>query len=162
MQQQQKLFRLFLSLNGKEKYFFHTYHRLPLEIEKGNGVYLYTKDGKRYLDFFGGPAVNALGYNHPRVNAAIEKQVRRYIHLSNYYAADSVVELAERLVTVTKYQKVFFSNSGTEAIEGAIKIARKWGKPQDKNKTALPEQFVSRTNDGCTFTDGTPAISRWL
>jgi len=136
------------------KYFFHTYHRLPLEIEKGDGVYLYAKDGKRYIDFFGGLAVNALGYNHPRVNAAIEKQIKRYIHLSNYYAADSVVELAERLVTVTKFQKVFFSNSGTEAIEGAIKIARKWGKPENKTKLfCLSNSFHGRTMGALSLTE---------
>ena len=69
----------------ENKYFFHTFHRLPLEIERGDGVYLYAKDGKRYLDFFGGLAVNALGYNHPRITTAIENQVHRYIHLSNYF-----------------------------------------------------------------------------
>jgi acetylornithine aminotransferase len=138
----------------ESKYFFHTYHRLPLEIEKGEGVYLYAKDGKRYIDYFGGLAVNALGYNHPHVNAAIEKQIKRYIHLSNYYAQDSVVELAERLVTVTKYQKVFFSNSGTEAIEGAIKIARKWGKPQDKTKLlCLSNSFHGRTMGALSLTE---------
>ena len=85
----------------ENKYFFHTFHRLPLEIERGEGVYLYSKDGKRYIDFFGGLAVNALGYNHPRINAAIEKQIHRYIHLSNYYVQDKTVELAERIITAS-------------------------------------------------------------
>ena len=92
----------------ESKYFFHTFHRLPLEIERGEGVYLYAKDGKRYIDFFGGLAVNALGYNHPRITAAIEKQIHRYIHLSNYFVQDKMWnwqrELLRQAVT-----NVFFS-----------------------------------------------------
>ena len=105
----------------ESKYFFHTFHRLPLEIDRGEGVYLYAKDGKHYLDFFGGLAVNALGYSHPHIIAAIEKQIHRYIHLSNYYVQDKAVELAERIVAASGYKRIFFSNSGTEAVEGASK-----------------------------------------
>ena len=110
-----------------EKYFFHTYHRLPLEIERAEGIYIYTKDGQRCTDFFGGLAVNAVGHCHPRVIAAIEKQIHRYMHVSNYFLQEPQVELAERLVKITGYEKVFFSNSGAEAVEGAIKLSRKWG-----------------------------------
>ena len=138
----------------ESKYFFHTFHRLPLEIDRGEGVYLYAKDGKRYLDFFGGLAVNALGYNHPRVTAAIEKQIHRYIHLSNYYAQDKVVELAERIITASGYKRVFFSNSGTEAVEGAIKIARKWGKGKQKSHLLnLTNSFHGRTMGALSLTD---------
>ena len=97
----------------EHQYFFHTFHRLPLEIERGEGVYLYANDGKRYLDFFGGLAVNALGYNHDRINAAIEEQLHRYIHLSNYYVHNKTVELAERILSASGYKRIFFSNSGT-------------------------------------------------
>ncbi len=127
-------------LEREAKVFFPTYKRIPLEIDHGEGVYLYSKDGHRFLDLFGGLAVNTLGYNHPRVIGAIERQMKRYIHLSNYYLQDTQIELAERLVKASGYNKVFLSNSGTEAIEGALKIARKWGK--DKKKSLV----VSFTN----------------
>ncbi len=127
-------------LEREAKVFFHTYKRIPLEIDRGEGVYLYSTSGRRYLDLFGGLAVNALGYNHPRVVEAIGQQIRRYIHLSNYYVQDPQIELAERLVKASGYSKVFLGNSGTEVIEGALKIARKWGK--DKKKSTV----VSFTN----------------
>ena len=138
----------------ESKYFFHTFHRLPLEIDRGEGVYLYTKDGKRYLDFFGGLAVNALGYNHPRITAAIEKQIHRYIHLSNYFVQDKTVELAERIITASGYKRIFFSNSGTEAVEGAIKIARKWGKGLEKTRLLnLSNSFHGRTMGALSLTE---------
>jgi acetylornithine aminotransferase len=84
---------------------------------------------------FSGLAVNALGYNHPGIIAAIEKQIRKYIHLSNFFVQGPQVELAERLLRLSKFQKLFFTNSGTEAIEGTIKLVRKWGKA--KNKTTI-------------------------
>lgn len=115
-------------LERESNVFFHTYKRIPLEIERGDGVYLFGKDGKKYLDMFAGLAVNALGYNHPRVIEAMERQIKRYVHLSNYYLQDPQIELSERLVKATGFRKVFLTNSGTEAIEGALKIARKWGK----------------------------------
>jgi acetylornithine aminotransferase len=138
----------------ENKYFFHTFHRLPLEIDRGEGVYLYSKDGKRYVDFFGGIAVNALGYNHRHINAAIEEQIHRYIHLSNYFVQDKTVELAERIVNATSYKRVFFSNSGTEAVEGAIKIVRKWG--QGSGKTTLlnlTNSFHGRTMGALSLTE---------
>lgn len=97
----------------ENEFFFHTFHRLPIEVERGEGVYLYAKDGKRYLDFFGGLAVNALGYNHTRINAAIEKQIHRYIHLSNYYVQDKTVELAERIIR-TSGTNAFFSPTAAQ------------------------------------------------
>jgi acetylornithine aminotransferase len=138
----------------ESKYFFHTFHRLPLEIDRGEGVYLYAKDGKRYLDFFGGLAVNALGYNHPRITAAIEKQIHRYIHLSNYYVQDKTVELAERIIIASGYKRIFFSNSGTEAVEGAIKIARKWGNGLEKIRLLnLTNSFHGRTMGALSLTE---------
>jgi acetylornithine aminotransferase len=139
----------------ESKNFFHTFHRLPLEIDRGEGVYLYAKDGKRYLDFFGGLAVNALGYNHPRITEAIEKQIHRYLHLSNYFAQDKVVELAERIITTSGYKRVFFANSGTEAVEGALKITRKWGKgwPEKKKLLNLSNSFHGRTMGALSLTE---------
>jgi acetylornithine/N-succinyldiaminopimelate aminotransferase len=138
----------------ESKYFFRTFHRLPIEVDRGEGVYLYTNDGKRYLDFFGGLAVNALGYNHPRVNAAIEKQIHRYIHLSNYYVQDTQVELAERIVHASGFKRIFFSNSGTEAVEGAIKIARKWGQGSGKTMLLnLTNSFHGRSMGALSLTE---------
>ncbi|MGD0591957.1 MAG: aspartate aminotransferase family protein [Bacteroidota bacterium] len=141
-------------IEKEAKYFFHTFHRLPLEIDHGEGVYLYSKDGKRYIDFFGGLAVNALGYNHPGINAAIEKQIHRYIHLSNYFVQDAQVELAERIITASGFKRIFFSNSGTEAVEGAIKLARKWGQKSGKTRLLnLSNSFHGRTMGALSLTD---------
>ena len=130
----------------EEKVFFHTYKRIPLEIDRGDGVHVFAKDGKKYLDMFGGLAVNALGYNHPRIIAAIEQQARRYIHLSNYYLQDAQIEIADLLVSATGYRKVFLCNSGTEAIEGALKLARKWGKEGTRSTiVSFSNAFHGRT-----------------
>jgi predicted acetylornithine/succinylornithine family transaminase len=138
----------------ERKNLFHTYNRIPLEIDRGNEVYLYTKDGKRYLDFFGGLAVNALGYGHPKILKAIQEQVSKYIHLSNYYLQEPQILLAEQLVKHTGYQKVFFSNSGTEAIEGAIKIARKWGTNDRKSEIiSFTNAFHGRTLGALSLMD---------
>ena len=141
-------------IEKEAKYFFHTFHRLPLEIDRGEGVYLYSKDGKRYIDFFGGLAVNALGYNHPGINAAIEKQIHRYIHLSNYFVQDAQVELAERIIAASGFKRIFFSNSGTEAVEGAIKLARKWGQKSGKTRLLnMSNSFHGRTMGALSLTD---------
>ena len=141
-------------LEREARVFFHTYKRIPLEVDRGEGVYLYGKDGQRYLDLFGGLAVNALGYNHPRVIEAIDRQIRRYIHLSNYYLQDTQIELAERLVNASGYSKVFLSNSGTEAIEGALKIARKWGKDRSKSVVvSFTNAFHGRTMGALSMMD---------
>jgi acetylornithine/N-succinyldiaminopimelate aminotransferase len=120
-------------LDSEAKLFFKTYKRLPLVVDRGEGCYLYTTDGKKYLDMFSGLAVNALGYGHPGVIAAIEKQSKRFNHLSNYFVQEPQVELAERILEHSKFQKIFFSNSGTEATEGAIKLVRKWGAAHNKS-----------------------------
>jgi acetylornithine/N-succinyldiaminopimelate aminotransferase len=140
-------------LEKEGRYFFHTYKRLHLDIVRGEGVYLIDREGKRYLDFFGGLAVNALGYGHPAVLAAIHAQVDRYLHLSNYYLQEPQILLAERLIRTTGYAKIFLSNSGTEAMEGAIKLARKWGKPQHKTTLlSLTNSFHGRTMGALTLT----------
>lgn len=138
----------------EERYFFRTYKRLGLDIERGEGAYLIARDGRRYLDFFGGLAVNALGYNHPAVNKAIIDQVQKYIHLSNYYVQEPQVILAERVIQASGFQRVFFSNSGTEAVEGAIKVARKWGKKNGKSELiGLSNSFHGRTMGALSLTE---------
>ena len=133
---------------------FHTYKRLPLEIDRGEGVFLIGRDGRRYLDMFAGLAVNALGYAHPRVTQAIDAQASRYTHLSNYFLQESQIALAELLTRHSGYGRVFFSNSGTEAVEGALKIARKWG--AEKGKTdilSLSNSFHGRTMGALSLMD---------
>src|SRR3972149_3946981 len=110
----------------EETDFFHTYKRLPVVIERGEGCYLYTDNGSKILDLFGGLAVNVLGYNHPRINKAIEEQVKRYIHISNFFYQEKQIELAGKILKLSGFEKVFFSNSGTEACEAAIKLVRKY------------------------------------
>lgn len=138
----------------ESKLFFHTYKRLPLEVERGEGCYLITKDGKKYLDMFSGLAVNALGYSHPAVIAAIEKQIRKYNHLSNFFIQEPQLLLAERLLHLSGYDKIFFTNSGTEAIEGTIKLARKWGKANGKKIIfGMSNGFSGRTMGALSLMD---------
>lgn len=138
----------------ERRYFFQTYKRLPLDIVRGEGCYLYDRDGKRYLDFFGGLAVNALGYGHPKILQAIREQSEKYIHLSNYFVQEPQVRLAEKLLAVTGYQRIFFTNSGTEAIEGAIKLARKWGKKLGKTDLyGMTNSFHGRTMGALSLTE---------
>ena len=126
------------SLSDRESAsFFHTYKRLPLEPVRGEGMYLFTADGARYLDMFAGIAVNALGHAHPRVVDAITEQARRYIHVSNYFAQEPQIRLAELLLQHSGMARVFFANSGTEAMEGALKIARRG--PQNYRLDFAPE-----------------------
>ena len=114
-----------------EDVILHTYNRFPVVFEKGDGVYLYDAEGKKYLDFAAGIAVFALGYNNKAYNDALKAQIDKLIHTSNLYYNIPMVEAAEKVVKATGMDKVFFTNSGTEAIEGAIKAARKYAYMKD-------------------------------
>lgn len=114
-----------------EQYILHTYNRFPVVFEKGDGVYLYDVNQKPYLDFAAGIAVFALGYHHKAYNDALKDQIDLLIHTSNLYYNVPAVEAAKKLVQATGLDKVFFTNSGTEAIEGAIKAARKYAYNKD-------------------------------
>lgn len=134
--------------------FFHTYRRLPLDIDRGEGVYLISRDGTRYLDMVAGIAVNALGYGHPKVVQAIRQQAERYIHLSNYFLQEPQIELAEILTRASGYPKLFFANSGTETIEGAVKIARRWGSTRGKTVVlSATNAFHGRTMGALSLMD---------
>ncbi len=138
----------------EERSLFHTYKRLPLEVVRGEGVYLYTSDGKKYLDMFSGLAVNALGYAHPAVVRAIAEQAGRYTHLSNYYLQEPQIRLAEILTRSAGYERVFLSNSGTEAIEGMIKLVRRWGSTRGKSDIiAMSNAFHGRTLGALSLMD---------
>jgi acetylornithine aminotransferase len=142
------------TIEREAKYFFHTYKRIPLEIDRGEGMYLFTKDGKRYLDMFSGLAVNALGYAHPKVVRAIAEQSQKYIHLSNYYLQEPQIQLAEMVLKYSGFSKVFFCNSGTEAIEGAIKTARKWASKRGKSEiVSFTNAFHGRTMGALSMMD---------
>jgi len=134
--------------------FMHTYKRLPLDIVRGEGPWLVGRDGTRYLDMFGGIAVNALGHAHPAVVHAITEQARRYIHISNYFHQEPQQELADALLRASGYSRVFFANSGTEAIEGALKIARRWGAPRGRQTlVSLSGAFHGRTMGALSIMD---------
>ncbi|GMT46758.1 MAG: acetylornithine aminotransferase [bacterium] len=115
-------------LEDSSKYLMNTYNRYPLILRKGRGTKVYSIDGKEYLDFAGGIAVNILGHCHPRVVVAIQKQAQRLLHVSNLYHIEPQIKLARLLVENSFADKVFFCNSGAEANEGAIKLARKYAK----------------------------------
>ena len=106
----------------------NTYQRQPVELRHGNGTWVTTTDGRDMLDLVGGIAVNVLGHNHPALRAAIADQAATLIHTSNLYYTEPQLELAELLIASAFPSRVFFCNSGAEANEGAIKLARKWGK----------------------------------
>lgn len=109
----------------------HTYNRFPIVVESGNGVYVKDTDGKTYLDFAAGIAVYALGYHYPGYDEALKEQIDKIMHTSNLYYNVPLGEAAQRLVKASGMSKVFFTNSGTEAIEGAIKAARKYAYLKD-------------------------------
>ena len=111
----------------EQKYLLNTYARYPVAMERGKGVYLWDVDGKRYLDFLSGLGVNALGHAHPRIVKVIREQAARVIHLSNLYYNEYQGLLAEKLCEKSGLDRAFFSNSGTEAIEGALKLVRAAG-----------------------------------
>lgn len=109
-----------------EEVLFHAYNRYPVVFDRGNGVYLYDTDGTEYLDFFSGIAVNGLGYHYPGYDEALKAQIDKITHISNYFYSEPAVRAAEKLLKVSGMDRVFFTNSGTEANEGALKIARKY------------------------------------
>jgi acetylornithine/N-succinyldiaminopimelate aminotransferase len=110
-----------------EPHVMQTYGRLPMALSHGRGCWVWDTDGKKYLDGLGGIAVNTLGHAHPKLVPALQEQIGRLIHTSNYYAAPMQEKLAAKLCELSGLSKVFFCNSGLEANEGALKIARKYG-----------------------------------
>lgn len=111
----------------------HTYNRFPVVFDHGEGVYLYDLEGKKYLDFGAGIAVFSLGYGNQEYNEALKNQIDKLLHTSNLYYNVPMTEAAEKLLKASGLSKVFFTNSGTEAIEGAIKAARKYAWLKDNS-----------------------------
>ena len=145
-----------VTLESEQTLFFHNYARLPLAITHGEGVWLVSDDGTRYLDMIAGIGVNALGYGDKRLVDAISAQAAKLIHASNLFMMQPQFELAEKLLALSGLSKVFFANSGTEAIEASIKIARKWagqfGNPDKKEVLSLSNCFHGRTYGAMSLT----------
>ncbi len=116
------------TISKTESAILHTYNRYDLVLEKGDGAYLYDTDGKAYLDFGSGIGVSSLGYGNKTLQSALKKQIDQLIHTSNLYYHEPLAQAAEKLKTISGMDRVFFANSGTEAIEGALKTARKYAK----------------------------------
>src|SRR3972149_1430619 len=112
----------------ESRYFFPVGKRLPVTLVKGEGCRVWDEDGREYLDFVAGIAVVSLGHCHPAVVKAVQEQAASLMHVSNYYYTLPQIKLAQLLCEHTCLDKVFFCNSGAEAVEGCIKLARKWGK----------------------------------
>jgi acetylornithine aminotransferase/acetylornithine/N-succinyldiaminopimelate aminotransferase len=141
-----------------------TYERQPILFTRGQGVYLWDSEGRRYLDFLSGIGVNALGHNHPAIQSVIKKQAGRLIHVSNLFFHEYQAELAQLLTQISGLDRAFFCNSGTEAWEGALKLARAFAQTNHKNgsrpgsKTrilAMHNSFHGRTF-GALATTGQP------
>lgn len=134
-----KIFKTVKSLFGKEpadvkaeKYHAKLYKRYPLTLKKGKGVKVWDDEGNIYIDALAGIAVNSLGHNHPRITKTVQKQAEKLMHVSNFYYNEPQSNLAEVLAKVSGLDRVFFCNSGAEAIEGSIKMARKYASQKGK------------------------------
>ncbi|NHQ59082.1 aspartate aminotransferase family protein [Chlorobium sp. BLA1] len=140
----------------EQQLFFHNYARLPIAVSHGEGMWLVGDDGTRYLDMLSGIGVNALGYGDKRLVEAISTQAAKLIHASNLFMMQPQFELAEKLLELSGLSKLFFANSGTEAIEAAIKMARKWaaqsGDQHKKEVLSLSNCFHGRTYGALSLT----------
>lgn len=120
-----------LNIEKAEQSFYKTYNRFPVIFDHGEGVTLYDSEGNAYLDFGAGIAVMGLGYNDPEYNEAVKRQVDQLLHTSNLFYNQPSIDAAEKLLKAAQMEKVFFTNSGTEAIEGALKIAKRYAFNRD-------------------------------
>ena len=143
-------------IDEAEKALLHTYNRYQVVLEKGDGVYLYDMDGKRYLDFVSGIAVFALGYHNQEYDDALKAQIDKIIHTSNYYYNLPAIEAAKKIKKISGMDRVFFTNSGAEAVEGAIKTARKYAYLKDGTTDheiiAMNHSFHGRTMGALSVT----------
>ena len=138
-----------------EQALVHTYNRYPIVLDHGEGVYLYDTEGKKYLDFAAGIAVCSLGYGHPEYNAALKEQMEKLLHVSNLFYTAPVVDAAEKLKKASQMDRIFFTNSGTEAIEGALKAARKYAYTKKSGKyefIAMEHSFHGRSMGAVSVT----------
>ena len=129
------------SISEAEQVLYKAYNRYQVVFERGDGIRLYDTDGTEYLDFFAGIAVNALGYHYPGYDEAVKAQVDKFLHISNYFYNPPAISAGEKLLKVSRMEKVFFTNSGTEAVEGALKIARRYA--YNKNKDSRAYEIIA-------------------
>ena len=143
-------------ISRSEQVILHTYNRFPVVLEKGDGVYLTDVEGKKYLDFGAGIAVFALGYHYQDYDEALKKQIDELIHTSNLYYHVPLMKAGEAVVKASGLSKVFFTNSGTEAIEGALKLARKYAYLRDNSTDheiiAMEHSFHGRSMGALSVT----------
>ncbi len=143
-------------IKDAEKSLLHTYNRFQVVLDKGDGMYLYDINGKKYLDFCAGIAVFALGYNNKKYNDALKSQIDKLIHTSNYYYNVPAITAAQKLKKVSGMDRVFFTNSGAEAVEGAVKAARKYAYLKDGKADheiiAMEHSFHGRTMGALSVT----------
>ena len=144
-------------IQSDKKYYLNTFgDRLPVCFEKGEGMYLFDNEGNKYLDMGAGIAVSALGYSNDEYKQALKDQIDKLIHVSNLYFTEPSIKAAEYLSKASGMDKVFFTNSGTEAIEGAIKLARKYAYNKDKNSKgeiiAMNHSFHGRSMGALSVT----------
>ncbi len=137
---------------SEDKLLLHTYDRHKILFEKGRGLYLWDSEGNRYLDFLSGIGVNALGHGHPAIRKTLQRQASKLIHVSNLFFHEYQAELAKKLTKISGMDRAFFCNSGTEAWEGALKLARAYARTQNSNGhkakwrlLALENSFHGRT-----------------
>lgn len=146
-------------INKGEQYLLKTYNRYPVVLDRGEGVYLYDVDGRKYLDFGAGIAVFALGYGNQKYNDALKGQIDKILHTSNLFYNVPAVDAAEKIVKTSGMDKVFFTNSGAEAIEGALKVARKYAYLKDPSKEyefiAMNHSFHGRSQGALSVTGNT-------
>jgi acetylornithine/N-succinyldiaminopimelate aminotransferase len=138
-----------------KEFVMNTYGRYDVIFEKGLGTKIYDVTGKEYLDFVSGVAVNCLGHSHPAIVNALYEQSKKLMHISNYYWNTEHTLLAEKLIEHSDHSKVFFCNSGTEAVEGSLKIARKYGKRKSNDKNVIlymNESFHGRSMGALSVT----------
>lgn len=121
-------------IQRENKAIFQTYKRLEIQIESAEGLRVKDTQGNVYLDFLGGIAVNVLGHSHPKLIQAINEQIHKYMHVSNYFYQEPQIKLAEKLKECSQMDRIFFTNSGSEATEGAVKLVKKWGSDRGKSQ----------------------------
>jgi acetylornithine aminotransferase/acetylornithine/N-succinyldiaminopimelate aminotransferase len=138
---------------SESKRLLHTYDRHQVLLERGRGCYLYDDRGRKYLDFLSGIGVNALGHGHPAIRRALVRQAGRVLHTSNLFYHEYQAPLAERLSAISGLERAFFTNSGTEAVEGALKLARAHARMRNRNGCRRAWRVLAMTNSfhGRTF-----------
>lgn len=130
-----------------QQHYLQTFKRYPLAFERGEGAHIWDVEGNEYIDMLAGIAVNVVGHNHPKLVKAIQEQAARLIHISNFYVSKPQVMLAKKLTELSGLERVFFSNSGAESVEGAVKVARKYAHSVGRGGTVISFQgsFHGRT-----------------